>query len=79
MAGRQGHLVQVCWVPGAHEDAAVVRLCPKSMIWFNGWPRATTRRLLKPDQVNDIGQLVNSLATVVSVHVHILCAEVPPL
>merc|ERR1719495_1477234 len=59
MAGRQGHLVQVCWVPGAHEDATVVRLCP--------------------DQVNDIGQLVNSLATVVSVHVHILGAKVPPL
>ena len=37
------------------------------------------KKVFKPDQVNDIGQLVNSLATIVSVHVHILGAEVPPL
>ena len=37
------------------------------------------KKVLKPDQVNNISQLVNSLARVVSVHVHILGAEVPPL
>ena len=43
------------------------------------WMAKSHHKILKPDQVNDISQLVNSLATVVSVHVHILCAEVPPL
>ena len=59
VARRQGHLVQVGWVPGAKQDAPVV------------WPR--------PDQVYHVGQLVHALATVVGMHVHILCAKVAPL
>ena len=43
------------------------------------WMTKTHYKVLRPDQVNDISQLVNSLATIVSVHVHILGAEVPPL
>ena len=35
------------------------------------WPR--------PDQVYHVGQLVHALATVVGMHVHILCAKVAPL
>ena len=41
--------------------------------------KSRNKKDLKPDQVNDISQLVNSLATIVSVHVHILGAKVPPL
>merc|ERR550519_360284 len=59
VTGRQGHLVQVRGVPGAHDDPPVVGL--------------------GLDPLDDLRELVDPLAAVVGVHVHVLSTEVSPL
>ena len=59
VTGRQGHLVQVRGVPGAHDDPPIVGL--------------------GLDPVDDLSELVDPLAAVVGVHVHVLSTEVSPL
>jgi hypothetical protein len=59
VTGRQSHFIQVCWIPGTHNDAPIFRIVL--------------------NLVNAFHELIDTLSSVIRVHIHVLGTKVPPL
>ena len=59
MTGRQGHVVQVSWVPRRHDNATILGIVL--------------------NLVNAFHELIDTLSSVIRVHIHVFGTEVPPL